>query len=81
MPNIEEKRCENMEKIVATKTDVEFEYFDKYERPILAFQGLSSPFSAFYPKNRLSFNKNGCEKFGAMGRDMTAFCSMPVYGF
>ena len=75
-------------KLVATDNDMEFEYFDRLEQPVLAYQGLSLPFSAVFCKNGPSFNKNGlpfkkygCDKFGGTGQDMTAFCSMSVYSF
>ena len=75
-------------KLVATENDVEFEYFDRLERPVLAYQGLFLPFSAVFHKNGASFNKNGLpfkkngyQKSGGTGQDMTAFCSMSVYGF
>ena len=75
-------------KLVAIENDVEFEYFDRLERPVLACQGFSLPFSAIFCKNEPSFNKNGLlfkqnayEKQGGMGQDMTTFRSMFVYGF
>ena len=61
-------------KLVATENDVEFEYSDKLERPVLACQGLFLPFPAV-------FRKNGYQKSGGTGQDMTAFRSMSVYGF
>ena len=63
-----------MEKLVVTENDVEFEYFDRLEQPVLACQGLSLPFSAV-------FCNNGCEKSGGTRQDRTAFLSMSVYGF
>ena len=76
------------EKLVATENDMEFEYFDKLERPVLAFQGLFLPClgcfckkGVLFKKNGLLFNKNSCEKSGGMGQDMIAFRSMSVYGF
>ena len=75
-------------KLVATENDVEFEYYDRLERPVLACQGLFLPFSAIFHKNGASFNKNGLpfkkngyQKSGGTGQDMTAFRSMFVYGF
>ena len=75
-------------KLVATENDVEFEYFDRLERPVLACQGLFLPFSALFCKNEASFNKtrlpfkkNGCQKSRGTGQDMAAFRSMSVYGF
>ena len=75
-------------KVVATENDVEFEYSDRLERPVLACQGLFLPFSAVFRKNGASFNKNGFpfkkngyQKSGGTGQDMTAFRSMSVYGF
>ena len=44
-------------KLVAIENDVEFEYFDRLERPVLACQGLFLPFSAVFCKNGASFNK------------------------
>ena len=68
-------------KLVTTKNDVEFKYSDRLERPVLVSQGLFLPFSAVFCKNRASFNKNGCQKSGGTGQDMTTFRSMFVYGF
>ena len=75
-------------KLVAIENDVEFEYSDKLERHVLAYQGPFLPFSAVFCKNRASFNKNGllfkkngCQKSGGTGPDMTMFRSMYVYGF
>ena len=56
-PKTEGKRCENMKKLVATENDVEFEYSDRLDRPVLACQGLFLPFSAVFCKNGASFNK------------------------
>ena len=68
-------------KLVATENDVEFEYFDRLERPVFACQGLFLPFSAVFHKNGALFKKNGYQKSGGTGQDMTAFRSMSVYGF
>ena len=68
-------------KLVATENDVELKYFDRLERPILACQGLFLPFSAVFYKDGALFNKIGCQKSGGTGQDMTAFCSVSVYGF
>ena len=68
-------------KLVAAEHDVEFEYFDRFEWPVLAYQRLSLPFSDVFYKNGLPFNKNGCKKSGGMGQDMIAFFSMSVYDF
>ena len=68
-------------KLVATKNDVEFECSDRLERPVLACQGLFLPFSTIVRKNGASFKKNGYQKSGGTGQDMTAFRSMSVYGF
>ena len=68
-------------KLVATENDVEFEYSDRLERPVLACQGLFLPFSAVFRKNGLPFKKTGYQKSGGTGQDMTAFRSMSVYGF
>ena len=68
-------------KLVAAENDVEFEYFDKLERPVLACQGLFLSFSAVFRKNGASFNKNGYQKSGGTGQNMTTFRSMSVYGF
>ena len=75
-------------KLVATENDVEFEYSDRLERPVLAYQGLFLLFSAIFRKNGALFNKNGLpfkkngyQKSGGTGQDMTAFRSMSVYGF
>ena len=67
--------------MVATENDVEFEYSDRLEQPVLACQGLFSPFSAIFHKNGASFKKNGYLKSGGTGQDMTTFRSMSVYGF
>ena len=67
--------------LVATENDVEFEYFDRLERSVVACQGLFLPFSAVFCKNGASSNKNGHQKSGGRGQDMTAFRSMSVYGF
>ena len=40
------------EKLVAIKSDVEFEYFDRLEQPVLADQGLFLPFSAVIPQRK-----------------------------
>ena len=65
-------------KLVVTENDVEFEYSNKLERPVLACQGLFVPFSAVVHKNRASFNKNGLpfkkngyQKSGGTGQDRT----------
>ena len=76
-----------IKKLIATENDVEFEYFDRLEQHVLAFQGLSLRFPAIFckngtscNKNGLSFSKNGCQKSGGTGQDMTTFHSMSVYG-
>ena len=75
-------------KLVPIENDLEFEYFDRFERLVLACQGLSLPFLpifcyfvASFNKNGLPFKKNSCKKSGGTGQDMIAFRSMSVYSF
>ena len=48
-------------KLVATENDVEFEYSNRLERLVLAYQGLSLPFWAVFCKSGPSFNKNAAK--------------------
>ena len=43
---------ETWKKLVATESDIEFEYFDRLKRPVLAYQGLSLPFSSVFLQER-----------------------------
>ena len=44
-------------KLVPTENDIEFEYSDKFERPVLAYQGLFLLFSAVFCKNGALFKQ------------------------